>query len=665
MPSTSGPGSTHPPAPLQAGPQPQAGPSRSQNRSHASRDVAPPAPTKPKAQPMGPHWLARQQEAANLTLSKKSAKLEKEELEEQKKRTCKFLIWYKNGQNPLTHTAFIKTYPDLPLKTLLPEFLQLGYRENSYIEYREDSTWMSARPDISITVNSAHTNLLRLAPSLIESLEDCPGLEEALKLQPRKLPKGKRAARDEVVSPVKVYRQHLQASAPQALRSTSPTLAPISVAHSRSPVAGPSRVRLAPAPFPLDVNTKQKRKVWPAQFYVCDVVDGLQEMKKLREKKVGQRCAFEKVFPGPVYNSGQFAATQRVLRHAGTTLVNRFVKRGRCSGAYWSVFRKKLPKDIDSTEFSNRKAIEDLADVSSSSSDDSTPMNLDDDDLSLDSDPESDSGSLTQSRLERCTFCNDVITVELSKDTLAMRDKLILQMPISFTKTFAYCELHRIESEGNKWPRTPDFGSLFDRTVALKGSLASLLTLEIVAKNEFYRDAQKSFAGMGTVAASRVGSQLGRFEGHGTGYYGDEGYIIIQSALMVMFPDYSFDTSPFPSLDWKLFREKVLIPEVSTRLIQEDLSLDRKASIKALRASQKFGSYFHSGDDSKHAHNALQQANKARRKTEGLQREGTQVDIDLTEREVKHEEHSSIDLPVPEDFREVLEGGKHIILIDD
>lgn len=97
-PRNSGP-APDPPAPFasQTVPPPTQTPS-------ASRRTAPSAPGpssqtgRSLAQPMGANWQRQRQEAANTALATKSSKIEKDELEAQKKRTCDFRIWWKVGQ---------------------------------------------------------------------------------------------------------------------------------------------------------------------------------------------------------------------------------------------------------------------------------------------------------------------------------------------------------------------------------------------------------------------------------------------------------------------------------------------------------------------------------------------------------------------------------------
>ena len=70
-------------------------------------------------------------------------------------------------------------------------------------------------------------------------------------------------------------------------------------------------------------------------------------------------------------------------------------------------------------------------------------------------------------------------------------------------------------------------------------------------------------------------------------------------AITFMFPDDSFDVTPFHPLDHTAIRTKVLLPEASTLLIQQDLPhLDRKSAIRTIQNSQQFGAEMHPGEDS-------------------------------------------------------------------
>jgi hypothetical protein len=64
-----------------------------------------------------------------------------------------------------------------------------------------------------------------------------------------------------------------------------------------------------------------------------------------------------------------------------------------------------------------------------------------------------------------------------------------------------------------------------------------------------------------------------------------------------MFPDNSFDLTPFKPLSYKALVHSVLIPEATVLLIQQDLALGRVDAETTLRNSQQFGHIFHSSPD--------------------------------------------------------------------
>ena len=68
-----------------------------------------------------------------------------------------------------------------------------------------------------------------------------------------------------------------------------------------------------------------------------------------------------------------------------------------------------------------------------------------------------------------------------------------------------------------------------------------------------------------------------------------------------MFPDNTFDVTPFHPLDFHAFRTKVLLPEAVILLIQQYLPhLSRKDAIKTMENSQPLGAEMHPGENSPH-----------------------------------------------------------------
>jgi hypothetical protein len=123
--------------------------------------------------------------------------------------------------------------------------------------------------------------------------------------------------------------------------------------------------------------------------------------------------------------------------------------------------------------------------------------------------------------------------------------------------------------------------------------------------------------------------------------------------LEFMFPNDSFDVTPFRPLDYRTFREKVLLPEIGTMLIQQDLpQLDRADAVRTLRTSQEFGTLLHPGTDSCHVDDAIRRVT-SRNKIVG---EGRAMK--------KEDENIAVGESCAE-FIEVLENGKVVILLDD
>lgn len=67
--------------------------------------------------------------------------------------------------------------------------------------------------------------------------------------------------------------------------------------------------------------------------------------------------------------------------------------------------------------------------------------------------------------------------------------------------------------------------------------------------------------------------------------------------LLHMFPDRSFDMRPIRPLSHQSFLADVLLPEVATALIQQDLDIDRNIAVETLHNSRRYGSMLYPGTD--------------------------------------------------------------------
>src|ERR1700735_1092727 len=116
-----------------------------------------------------------------------------------------------NAQQPVCLPHLVDTYPVLSLSDL-GCLADLGLGEQSWIDVYVDSAfktfqWQAAG---SIIVEKGYPVVIRLRPTLLEELTDCPGLAEYLDKQPKARAKGKRSA-EPLVSPIKTKTPRLSA----------------------------------------------------------------------------------------------------------------------------------------------------------------------------------------------------------------------------------------------------------------------------------------------------------------------------------------------------------------------------------------------------------------------------------------------------------------------
>ncbi|KIM77021.1 hypothetical protein PILCRDRAFT_12382 [Piloderma croceum F 1598] len=390
--------------------------------------------------------------------------------------------------------------------------------------------------------------------------------------------------------------------------------------------------------------------------------------KKIDSEHISQEAAFRIIFPGVKYHKGQLSSTRIILAHAGDRLQRRFWKYGTTSDGTWRKLKALLPKTILDKGFADHQAIRDLKlSADDYSSDTTRKQIISTDDSNSDSESMSLNGSHTHSGLQ-CPFCDKHLRCKPSAYLVKLLEVLLQKswpdlLPwnpghckAKVTDTIAYCNCHHMESnilpmatcEG--WPLNIDFSALYEHVLALNSSLRLLLDPDLTADNEFYKKMQESFApGTSKEAASSIGGQWVSFKGHGAGYYGLEGYQIILIALICMFPDNTFDVTPFHPLDFHAFRSKVLLPEAGILLIQQDLPhLSRKDAIKTMENSQLLGAEMHPGENSPHI-NAIM---------ERTARMNHHVSKYLVKVEV-------VEAKIPDSsFEEVVENGKVVLLID-
>ncbi|KAK2465689.1 hypothetical protein APHAL10511_002233 [Amanita phalloides] len=163
------------------------------------------------------------------------------------------------------------------------------------------------------------------------------------------------------------------------------------------------------------------------------------------------------------------------------------------------------------------------------------------------------------------------------------------------------CHRHQFESEelpkadANGWPKNIDWDRLGIRVQSMRKDLEGLVSsLRFGGSASFFwNDIQQELQKKGSRAVTSVQGQFANFEKGQSGYYGELGYAIIHQTLLDLFPPTSCQLDFIEPLTPKQFVQRVLVPEVAIRLIQEDMGLNGASSlseaIQVLQDSSKFG----------------------------------------------------------------------------
>ncbi|KAM6496813.1 RTC4-like domain containing protein, partial [Amanita muscaria] len=163
------------------------------------------------------------------------------------------------------------------------------------------------------------------------------------------------------------------------------------------------------------------------------------------------------------------------------------------------------------------------------------------------------------------------------------------------------CQRHTFESEelpkaeANSWPKNIDWEQLGDRIRAMRDDLEDLLSdlRAGTSTSLLWEDVKRDLQAKGSRAIASVREQFANFEKAQAGYYGELGYAIIHQSLLDLFPPTSCDVGFANPLTPEQFVQRVLVPEVALRLIQEDMDLRGPTHIakalQVLRDSSKYG----------------------------------------------------------------------------
>lgn len=449
----------------------------------------------------------------------------------------------------------------------------------------------------SVEVERGRPLLMQLRPNLREPLTDCPGISEYTELQPKFCSNGKRAAQT-VISPIKPAKAQCMtepsAKPSQQYRLPSFSVSPdpptffnllgqsrdSGIPSSTLPESqvGPSadsdsNLTVARARAGNRIVAHPVRRYWPNDFYVCEVAEGLQKLKVLKDSdpKSNLTTNFKTVF-GLDYHKTTFNKYKNIMEPKGEfkqNLIEEYIAKGQVEDARWPAFaraEKNCPFGISKEKKARRATTRSLSsdddnfDFPSStartttrslSSDDnnfdfpSSTADTTDFDFDSDSDPSEDKRRL-------CSYCDEPLSLTQSQQLTDMEEVLrkksypdpLPENPnhrrtYTFVDFIDYCTLHKFEFEVlpmarlENWPENPDMATLSDRVLCMQLHMKELLACLLERHddgisnkatgsddedekkgNVFFTKAKKAFKGVSAAAADGAGAQYGAFSGH-------------------------------------------------------------------------------------------------------------------------------------------------------
>ncbi|KAF8077600.1 hypothetical protein FPV67DRAFT_1662416 [Lyophyllum atratum] len=593
------------------------------------------------SQPLSEEWATVYQAATQRKQEAKSLKLRQQEMDDRKRRSCTLIIYHTEGKEPLRLNHCVDTFPQLVLESV-PLFVDhLKLNGASRLDYWQGE-WTTISLETPLVIEKDQRVLLRCRPNLLQPLEDCPGLDNELNLQPTRRPVNNKRTGTTLVSPVKKTARHehwpSEAStsiiAPPRLHSTLfPAPAPSSPSPApSSPSPAPARQSSKPTQPPKKVAKERK---WPHDFYTYEIRDGFREFNNMLKKNNLEKTAFPKAFGGAKYVKTTVWKYKNIWNNANAALKDTYVNLNGSDTGLFSRFLIALKedakrRDMDSAEPSPSPPSSPKPGSRPSPSSPSSPPSSPKpgshpspsppsqhlvkaegkeavDDISTDSD---DPGEFPANNdQELCPFCDEPMEVAGSAKLLAMRKALLdktwpdpsPRLPnhrsaTSFTVYASFCEQHRFESKHlpyailKRWPLKISFAKLYDRIMAFRPEIEEILNEP--EESSFFLNSKRYYA-----PGSSGANDWNRFTEQGAGYYGEEGYEILILTLRDIFPETLMDLSPFSPLSWNSVIREFLLPETVVLLIQDDLKLSRGSAIRTLHQSRVFGTLMHPSDN--------------------------------------------------------------------
>ncbi|KAJ7165360.1 RTC4-like domain-containing protein [Mycena filopes] len=181
----------------------------------------------------------------------------------------------------------------------------------------------------------------------------------------------------------------------------------------------------------------------------------------------------------------------------------------------------------------------------------------------------------------------------------------------------AVCKRHVFESKlvpkavANGWATTIDWTTLKGRVFALRGDLEAIMfdrgreiayqgkELNQTAKSSgprmeciFWQEILSQLEAEGSRRTTGVTGYFGVFDKIQPGYYGEVGAIIIHETLYEMFQISKVEPEAVQPLNVHEFIGRILVPEVATRLIMEDMGIsieEKQRAVAIMRESCSYG----------------------------------------------------------------------------
>ncbi|KAK7689518.1 hypothetical protein QCA50_007310 [Cerrena zonata] len=708
---------------------------------------------KPLSMPIAPEALQQHQIAQDKADEVKTSKQECLELQEQSKRTCTVILWYENGKPPLRISHFARNYPRTSVDTI-DALKPFNFTSSSLLDHWDGGNWNVINHKTVLQANKEKPLLLRIRPSLLSELTDCPSLDK-LSQRPQSQTARKRPAEAILVSPPNKLLK--TAVALESLADTNASAD--TVIEILSDSEEERHTQDLGAHSTISGSSTVPRK-WPSGYTVSDIQSGLNRIKLLVQKDhccVTERSAFPEVFSGCVYKKSTVTYVKRTLASTRLELLKQY------GGKTWKAFSKArresagsgsdeelepeqtptvirdIPREI-SLEYMTPPPNE----LSHSTQTISQPVHSPDPDpvtpdiqhtapfpilppLLSTSQPSLSEPDLPHSHapaasnlinelfgydpdIPLCEFCDEPVTAQPSRTLQMMRENLLKQSwsdptpdnpthrrASHFTIYQSYCDRHDLETtqlptaQAAGWPLNPDFDRLYLRILRLRVALETDIlqaSPDNLRANIFLSKILKKYKQKASsLSAESVQMEYADHEGSatGTGYYGGEGYQIIYYVLITLLDESRYDLSKFYPLSWDALIRKVLLPEVSVRLIQQDLHLIREQALTTFMESNTFGNLMHPGDDPARLH-ALQAkiANMFGRANQNLllwEQSESPLDFDtwskkqlgnsqrkdsgITIKVETNDSESIIDLQELRGATTIIEGGRTVYVIED